>query len=94
MTLAYYEVFENRQDAMRREYAIKQLPKKEKRKAGSLPPSVFNGNVIFVVADILVSRTDDLAFIGQFFNTVRTPSEIREMAKIGVNNSIGRPSMV
>ena len=28
VTLAYYEVFENRQDAMRREYAIKQLPKK------------------------------------------------------------------
>lgn len=27
-----------------------------------------------MVADILVSRTDDLAFIGQFFNTVRTPS--------------------
>ena len=32
VTLAYYEVFENRQDAMRREYAIKQLPKKEKER--------------------------------------------------------------
>ena len=32
VTLAYYEVFENRQDAMRREYAIKQLTKKEKEK--------------------------------------------------------------
>ena len=30
--LAYYEVFENRQDAMRREYAIKQLTKKEKER--------------------------------------------------------------
>ena len=32
VTLAYYEVFENRQDAMRRESAIKQLPKKEKER--------------------------------------------------------------
>ena len=32
VTLAYYEVFENRQDAMRREYAIKKLPKKEKER--------------------------------------------------------------
>ena len=32
MRLAYYEVFENRQDAMRREYAIKQLPKEEKER--------------------------------------------------------------
>ena len=30
VVLVYYEVFENRQDAMRREYAIKQLTKKEK----------------------------------------------------------------
>lgn len=30
VTLVYYEVFENRRDAMRREYAIKQLSKKEK----------------------------------------------------------------
>ena len=32
VTLVYYEVFEAKQDAMRREYAIKQLPKKEKEK--------------------------------------------------------------
>ena len=30
VTLVYYEVFEDRRDAMRREYAIKQLSKKEK----------------------------------------------------------------
>ena len=32
VTLVYYEVFEAKQDAMRREYAIKQLTKKEKEK--------------------------------------------------------------
>ena len=32
VTLVYYEVFEEKQDAMRREYAIKQLPKKEKER--------------------------------------------------------------
>ena len=32
VVLVYYEVFENRQDAMRREYAIKQLTKKEKER--------------------------------------------------------------
>lgn len=32
VTLVYYEVFEEKQDAMRREYAIKQLTKKEKEK--------------------------------------------------------------
>lgn len=30
VTLVYYEVFEDKRDAMRREYAIKQLSKKEK----------------------------------------------------------------
>lgn len=32
VTLVYYEVFEDKRDAMRREYAIKQLTKKEKEK--------------------------------------------------------------
>ena len=32
VTLVYYEVFEDRRDAMRREYAIKQLTKNEKEK--------------------------------------------------------------
>lgn len=30
VTLVYYEVFEDKRDAMRREYAIKQLSKQEK----------------------------------------------------------------
>ena len=29
-TLAYYEAFETKQEAMKREYAIKQLPRKKK----------------------------------------------------------------
>lgn len=31
VTLAYYEAFETKEDAMRREYAIKQMTKEEKR---------------------------------------------------------------
>lgn len=31
VTLAYYEAFETKQEAMKREYAIKQLPGKRKR---------------------------------------------------------------
>lgn len=30
VTLAYYEAFETKQEAMKREYAIKQLPRKKK----------------------------------------------------------------
>ena len=32
VTLAYYETFETKQQAMKREYAIKQLPREEKLK--------------------------------------------------------------
>lgn len=74
VTLAYYEVFENRQDAMRREYAIKQLPKKEKERLAAYHHLSSDGNVVFMVTDILVSRTDDFAFVGQFFDTMCTPS--------------------
>lgn len=38
VTLAYYEKYENRSEASKREYAIKQLSKKEKEILISSPP--------------------------------------------------------
>ena len=59
VTLAYYEAFETKQEAMKREYAIKQLPRKKKEE---LISHGCNMDLCMVAEDQVYATTDTSSY--------------------------------